>query len=211
VARGLQKEDAPKKTPTMSIHRSFTQLSDVELMTQISHGSEHALEILFARHKPLLRSVAARVLGSDVDADDVLQDVFLHVWNRATDYSSEKGQPLGWLVTIARRRALDRVRQRTSYQNATTRYEDTAKHELGQMGLAACVVDDEVEHNEMSRTVKNSLNALPTAQGQVVELAFFQGLSQREIAAKLALPLGTVKTRIELGMRKLGRSLAKVA
>lgn len=191
----------------MSIHRSFTQLSDIELMTQISHGSEHALEVLYARHKPLLRSVAARVLNDDSEAEDVLQDVFIHVWNRVGDYSAEKGQPLGWLVTITRRRALDRVRQRTSYQNATSRYEEKSKRELGQTGLAACIVDQEVEQHELHERVSTSLSALPSAQCEVVKMAFLQGMSQREIASKLSLPLGTVKTRIELGVRKLGRSL----
>ncbi len=191
----------------MSIHRSFTQLSDTELMTQITQGSEHALEVLYARHKPLLRSVALRVLNNDFDAEDTVQDVFVHVWNRASDYSSEKGQPLGWLVTITRRRALDRARQRTSYQNATSRFEESSKQELGQTGLAACCVDDEVEQHEVQERVSHSLTALPPAQSEVVQMAYLQGMSQREIAAKLALPLGTVKTRIELGVRKLERSL----
>jgi len=191
----------------MSINRSFTQLSDNELMTQITHGSEYALEVLYARHHQLLRSVAQRVLNSYADVDDVLQDVMLHLWNRAADYSADKGQVLGWLVTIARRRALDRVRQRTSYQSATSRYEEKAKHDHGQMGLSACIVDEEVEQHELSSMVQKSLETLPPAQSAVVELAFFKGLSQREIAAHLSLPLGTVKTRIELGMRKLGRSV----
>jgi RNA polymerase sigma-70 factor (ECF subfamily) len=191
----------------MSIHRSFSQLSDTELMTQITQGSEHALEVLCGRHKPLLRSVAARVLNNDFDVEDTVQDVLLHLWNRAGDYSSDKGQPLGWLVTITRRRALDRVRQRTAYQNATSRFEENAKQELGQSGLAACCVDDEVEQHEVRERVSHSLSALPLAQSEVVQMAYLQGMSQREIAAKLALPLGTVKTRIELGVRKLERSL----
>ena len=191
----------------MSIHRSFTQLSDAELMTQIVHGSEHALEVLYARHRALLTSVAMRVLNDHAEAEDILQEVLLHVWNRAADYSAEKGQALGWMITIARRRALDRVRQRTAYQGATTRFEEKAKHEHGQMGLAACVVDQEVEQHELQLLVKKSIDTLPPAQSEVVQLAYLKGLSQREIASRLSLPLGTVKTRIELGMRKLGRSI----
>jgi RNA polymerase sigma-70 factor, ECF subfamily len=196
-----------RKRAAMSIHRSFTQLSDSDLMTQITHGSEHALEVLYTRHHQLLRSVAMRVLSNYAEVDDVLQDVLLHVWNRAADYSAEKGQALGWMITIARRRALDRVRQRTAYQGANSRYEEKDKHEHGQMGLAACVVDQEVEQHELQLLVKKSIDTLPPAQSEVVQLAFLKGLSQREIASRLSLPLGTVKTRIELGMRKLGRSM----
>lgn len=195
-------------TTSMSIHRSFTQLSDSELMTQVVHRSEHALEVLHRRHTPLLRSVAMRILSNHAEVDDVIQDVFIHLWNRSEDYSAEKGQLLGWLVTITRRRALDRVRQRTAYQSATTRFEEKSKHELGQTGLAACVVDQEVQEHELHAVLVNSLESLPPAQSEVVRLTYFKGLSQRDIAAHLALPLGTVKTRIELGMRKLSRSMA---
>lgn len=191
----------------MSIHRSFSQLSDTELMTQIAHGSEHALETLYTRHAPVLRSVASHVLNSQTEVDDALQDVFIHVWNRATDYDSEKGQVVGWLITMARRRALDRVRQRTAYQGATTRFEERAKQELGQTGLAACTVSDEIDNNELKEQVEQSLACLPSNQSQVVQMAYLKGMSQREIASQLQLPLGTVKTRIELGMKKLSRSL----
>lgn len=197
----------------MSIHRSFSQLSDAELMTQIVHRSERALEILYTRHSPLLRSIAQRILNNHAEVDDVLQDVFIHVWNRPSDYSSEKGQLLGWLVTIARRRALDRVRQRTAYQNASNRFEEKCKREIGQTGLSACAVDKEIQAHELHALVMNSLEGLPPTQSQVVQLAFLNGMSQREIAARLSLPLGTVKTRIELGIKKLERSapLQKVA
>jgi RNA polymerase sigma-70 factor (ECF subfamily) len=176
-------------------------------MTQVVHRSEYALEVIYQRHSPLLRSVAMRILSNYAEVDDVLQDVFIHLWDRSTDYSSEKGQLLGWLVTITRRRALDRVRQRSAYQNATNRYEEKCKHAMGQAS-SACVVDKEVQQHELHDLVMHSIENLPPNQGEVVQLTFFKGLSQREIAAHLALPLGTVKTRIELGMRKLSRSLA---
>jgi RNA polymerase sigma-70 factor (ECF subfamily) len=191
----------------MSIHRSFNQLSDTELMTQVVHRSERALEVIYQRHSPLLRSVAMRILSNYAEVDDVLQDVFIHLWDRSTDYSAEKGQLLGWLVTITRRRALDRVRQRSAYQNATNRYEEKCKHALGQAS-SACIVDKEVQQHELHDLVMHSIESLPPNQNEVVQLTFFKGLSQREIAARLSLPLGTVKTRIELGMRKLSRSLA---
>jgi RNA polymerase sigma-70 factor (ECF subfamily) len=176
-------------------------------MIQVVQRSEHALEVLYARHSPLLRSVAMRILSNYAEVDDVLQDVFIHLWGRSEDYSAEKGQLLGWLVTITRRRALDRVRQRSAYQNATNRYEEKCKHAIGQP-TSACIVDKEVQQHELHELVMHSIEGLPPQQGEVVQLTFFKGLSQREIAARLSLPLGTVKTRIELGMRKLSRSLA---
>src|SRR4051794_35427984 len=106
---------------------SFPKLAtatDVELITAVSkERSQEALEELYRRHRPMLRSVISRVMNSDTDADDVLQDVFIQVWNQADSYSSEKGHLLGWLITLARRRALDRVRQMCAYKNATDRYE----------------------------------------------------------------------------------------
>jgi RNA polymerase sigma-70 factor (ECF subfamily) len=189
----------------MSIHRSFDQLTDAELMTQIVHRSERALEILYSRHVALLRSVAMRVLSDHAEVDDTMQDVLIHLWNRSADYSSEKGQPLGWLVTIARRRALDRARRRTAIQGATQRYLEKAKHEVTAQGTS-CDVDRDVAYGEMRLLVDKGLQELPPAQKEVVTMAFLNEMSQREISARLHLPLGTVKTRIELGMKKLSRS-----
>jgi len=188
----------------MSIYRSFAQLSDAELMTQIVHRSEHALEVLYSRHVALLRSVATRVLSDHAEVDDTLQDVLLHLWNRTSDYSSEKGQPLGWLVTITRRRALDRVRRRTAYQGLTQRYQQKSKHDIAGRGRS-CEVDRDVQQTELRLLVDKGLEELPPAQREAVAMAYLKQMSQREISVRLRLPLGTVKTRIELGMKKLGR------
>jgi RNA polymerase sigma-70 factor (ECF subfamily) len=180
--------------------------SDVELITAVSEDrSQRALEELYRRYRSMLRSVINRVMNSDADADDVLQDVFIQVWNQAQSYSSEKGHLLGWLITMARRRALDRVRQMCAYKNATDRYEKAV--EPTKPGLyETSIVDREVWKNELQERMDKLMHKLPEAQQQAVRLTFFQGLSQREIAAHLSVPLGTIKTRIELGMRKLGRS-----
>ena len=187
---------------------SLTSASDVELITAISQDrSQRALEELYRRYRSMLRSVINRVMNTDADTDDVLQDVFIQVWNQAESYSSEKGHLLGWLITLARRRALDRVRQMCAYKNATDRYEKSV--EPTKPGFQeSSIVDREVWKHELQQRMNQLIHKLPEAQRQAVRLTFYQGLSQREIAAHLSVPLGTIKTRIELGMRKLGRSLA---
>jgi RNA polymerase sigma-70 factor (ECF subfamily) len=184
----------------------LTGASDVELITAVSEDrSQRALEELYRRYRSMLRSVINRVMNSDADADDVLQDVFIQVWNQAQSYSPEKGHLLGWLITMARRRALDRVRQMCAYKNATDRYEKAVEPTKPSF-YETSTVDREVWKNELQERMDKLMHKLPEAQRQAVRLTFFQGLSQREIAAHLSVPLGTIKTRIELGMRKLGRS-----
>ena len=186
---------------------TLVSASDVDLITAISQDrSQEALEELYRRYRSMLRSVINRVMNTDSDADDVLQDVFIQVWNQASAYSPTKGHLLGWLITMARRRALDRVRQMCAYRNATDRYEKSI--EPVKPGFQeSSIVDREVWKHELQQRMNQLIHKLPEAQRQAVRLTFFQGLSQREIAAYLSVPLGTIKTRIELGMRKLGRSL----
>lgn len=186
---------------------NIASASDVELITAVSQDrSQRALEELYRRHRPILRSVISRVMNTETDCDDALQDTFVQVWNQAAAYSPDKGRPLGWLITLARRRAVDRVRQMCAYQNATKRYE-TAFEQSQPLVRDMFIVDRQVCQNELKQQIRTQLEKLPEAQREVVKLTFFQGLSHREIAARLLLPLGTIKTRIELGIRKLGRSL----
>ncbi len=177
--------------------------SDADLMVEVAqHRSARALEILYRRHRQVLRSVIMRVLDNDADGEEVLQDVFVQLWQQASSFSSEKGQLLGWLIIVARRRALDRVRRKLAYQAATTRFEkaipSTASPEH-----QPNVVDREIRQHELNSLISE----LPPNQGIAVKLTFVDGLSQREIASHLSVPLGTIKTRIELGVKKLGRMM----
>lgn len=166
-----------------------------------------AFEQLFWRYRSTLRAVVLRVLNDESDADDVLQEVFLQLWNRAECYSSAKGEPLGWLVTLARRRAIDRLRQRSAYQRAADRFEWETQSPAHEMDDARAA-DAEAFRGDLRDLVRGAMLRLPVKQKEVVERAFFDGLSQREIAVKMDLPLGTVKTRIQLGLRKLSSVLA---
>ena len=189
-----------------SCYPSQADASDVELMTAVAKKrSQEAFAVLHGRYRFLLRSVIHRVLSTDADADDVLQKVLIQIWHNAGEFSSEKGNLLGWLITIARRRSLDHVRKQCAYRSATDRYEKQAEP-WNPRSIEICTVDQQVSQNELKRQVQAVMHKLPEAQREAVGLTYFQGLSQREIATRLSVPLGTIKTRIELGMRKLGRS-----
>ncbi len=188
-------------------HEAVTP-SDESLLEDIARNkSSQALEQLYRRHRSVLRSVIMRIMHDESEVDDVLQDVFIQVWNQGDHYSAEKGQVLGWLIILARRRTLDRLRQRCAYQRATDRFE--AEHERhAEHSNEDCVVDHDVCSNDLRGLMCTLIRHLPPAQQQVVMLTYFEDMSQRQIAAHLNLPLGTVKTRIELGVRKLGSALA---
>jgi RNA polymerase sigma-70 factor (ECF subfamily) len=179
--------------------------SDEGLMEALLQRDPTALQCLYQRYHGLLHSVAMNVVHNPLDAEEVLQDVFLHIWNRAEAFSAEKGTPLSWLVMLTRRRAIDRLRQ-SSYHRATTRFETEYLQENdGPVSHAG--IDQKACIDDLRALLKQQLRRLPPAQKQAVELTFFEGMSQREIAFATQLPLGTVKTRIELGLRKLANIL----
>ena len=182
-------------------------ISDEELIANVVARCESSLETLYRRHGSLLRTVIMRITNDHMETEDVLQDVMLQLWNQGHKFSAEKGNLKAWIVTLARRRALDHVRQRSAYQRATGRYEiEVHEQEVIAAGNPSSV-DGDVHHHELQSLLENIIDTqLPVDQGEVVRLTYLQGLSQRQIAAQLSLPLGTVKTRIELGMRKLSRS-----
>jgi RNA polymerase sigma-70 factor (ECF subfamily) len=179
---------------------------DEILMRALVDREPTALQQLYRQYRGLLYSVAMNVVHNAPDAEEVLQDVFLHIWNRAESYSAEKGKPLGWLVTLARRRAIDRLRQQNSYRRATSRFETEYLQENdGPVSHAG--IDQKACLDDLRTLLKQQLHRLPPAQKEAVELTYFEGMSQREIASATRLPLGTVKTRIELGLRKLAHIL----
>ncbi|MGA7394989.1 MAG: sigma-70 family RNA polymerase sigma factor [Terrimicrobiaceae bacterium] len=165
-----------------------------------------ALERLYKRYQVVLKSVIMQVLRDETEADDVLQEVFLQVWARAPSYSSGKGKLITWLCTLARRRAIDRLRQRSAYLRATDRYEVSCNH--SDKGVnESHTVECEAFRDELRSLLHHYLVALPLNQQEVIRLAFFEERSQREISAITQTPLGTVKTRIVLGIEKLSHAL----
>ncbi len=175
--------------------------TDEQLMTDIQGGNEDSLSTLYKRHTPLLRTVVSRVLHNEHDADDLMQEIFIEIWNRASSYDAKKGKALGWIVTLARRRAIDKVRRRQAYARAEERLRLEKENEP--QGDRGHQTEDEANAADRAAVFQKLLATLPPAQQEALHLAFYCGLSQREIAAKTGIPLGTIKTRLELAVRKM--------
>jgi len=175
---------------------------DQQIMEALLLRVPEALERLHQRYKAVLKSIIMQVLHDDAEADDVLQEVFLQVWDRANSYSPKKGKLVSWLCTLARRRAIDRLRQSSAYRRATDRYEISCNHPDKEFDETHQVERDAFR-DDIRELLQQQLATLPPKQQQVIKLAFFENRSQREISALTHTPLGTVKTRIELGMKKL--------
>ncbi len=180
-------------------------LEDQQLMNGILRRLPEALERLYKRYRVVLKSIIMQVLHDETEADDVLQEVFLQVWDRAPSYSSGKGKLMSWLCTLARRRAIDRLRQHSAYRRATDRYEVSCNH--SDKGIdESHTVEREAFRDDLRSLLDQQLNTLPPNQQEVIRLAFLEEKSQREISALTQTPLGTVKTRIELGIKKLSHA-----
>jgi len=180
---------------------AVAQACDESLMAGITDRQEQALTELFVRYGKLLKSLVGTVLHEEGEADDVLQEIMIQIWQSAARYSPKAGKPLGWLVTIARRRAVDRLRRRQTYCRAKERFEKQLPQHLN--GVHHHGVDEEVTRTDLRRFLEEKLQLLPPFQGEAIRLSFFNGLSHCEIAAAMRTPVGTVKTRLELGLQKL--------
>ena len=168
-------------------------------MAAIQQSDAAALEILMQRYRRLLKSAILRTVSDDAGAEDVVQECFLEIWRQAHHYSAAKGRPLAWIMTLGKRRAIDYLRRSMAYCRAKDRMEESIQHTESFTQDSAC----ECEQADMGRVLGQHLTLLPDAQKQVIELAFLQGMSQREVAEATQTPLGTVKTRMELGLKKL--------
>ena len=175
--------------------------SDLELMRGIQAENPDALSQLYDRYNGILKALILRVVHNEAEADDLLQEIFMEIWKQAKNFSPEKGKPLGWMVTLARRRAIDGLRKRQAYQRAEERLQ--AETEQQPDAWVQNTTEEEITFSDTRTLVRKMLDRVPPAQRQAIELAFFRGMSQREIAAQTNTPLGTVKTRLELGLKKI--------
>ena len=170
-------------------------------MENIQRGDESALALLHRRHHALLRTIFNRIISNEHDVDELVQECLLEVWRRAENYNPEKGKALGWIVTLARRRAIDRLRRKSAYWRAQDRFRLECETESA--SAMHCGADEEAAQDDTAAVVARLIRNLPEAQQEAVQLAYFRGMSQRQIAAHTGIPLGTIKTRLELAMRKL--------
>jgi len=186
--------------------------ADVELVRRMQSGDEQALGAFYDRWFPVVSAVVARILRSDGDVEDVIEETFWQAWRQADRFVEGRGLVQTWLLTIARSRALDRLR-------AAKRRREESLDEPGALDAAIPPADDPpasnvadpslaVEHAERRRLVLAALADLPGEQRQALELGYFGGLSQTEIAEETGQPLGTVKTRMRLAMQKLRERLS---
>ena len=182
--------------------------SDVDLMTGIQAGDPDALSQLYDRYNGIVKALILRIIHNETEADDLLQEVFLEIWNQAKNFSSQKGKPLGWMVTLTRRRAIDALRKKQAYARAEERLQ--AQPELQPLAWVQNTTAEDITSSDTRALMAKVISSLPEAQQQVIDLAFFRGMSQREIAAHTNIPLGTVKTRLELGLKKIYDSLKEL-
>jgi RNA polymerase sigma-70 factor (ECF subfamily) len=171
-------------------------ISDADLLRQIAGGDEVALAALYDRYKSILFSLIFRILHSQSEAEDILQDVFIQVWQKAAAFDEERGRAFTWLATLARSRAIDRLRQLGSRERTATEASRAAPEQWTD------AVEDAIK-SEQGAVVRSALAELPEEQRRTLLLAYFEGLTQTEIAEKLDAPLGTVKTRMRSGMIRL--------
>lgn len=183
----------------------MSRVSDESLMQAITDREQRALNELYSRYGGRLKSMIGTVVHEEGDADDVLQDIMLQIWREAGKYSPKAGKPLGWVVTLTRRRAIDRVRRRQAYCRAKDRYANELQKSMN--GHSTRIGGDDISRSDLRKFLNEQLQRLPSYQRQAVRLAFFKGMSHREIAAATQTPLGTVKTRLELGLQKLTHAI----
>lgn len=185
--------DTPSQQATSTI--------DPTLLARVAKGDHQAFSQLYDHSSTLLFTLAVRILGNHEEAAELLQDVYLEVWRKVSRYDVGRGTPIAWLITLTKSRAIDRLRARTA----------RGHHAAGSVkaGTATQLTDEgpspfETKADQELRTaVITAVAGLPQAQQQAIELAYYEGLSHTEIASRLNQPLGTVKTRIKLGMSKL--------
>ena len=170
---------------------------EARLCAWVAGGDARALKALYDRYAPRAKSVALRVLASAPEAEEIVQETFVEVWRRAARYEPGRGSVRAWIVTMARSRAIDRLRHR----NVGERSVAGLAREDRPAGVASPLED--VEQRVERERVLAALAELPEAQRRVIELAYYEGKSQREIAEVTGEPLGTIKTRVRLAMDKL--------
>lgn len=184
------------------------EMSDEQLMRSIVDQDDAAFAEMHRRYASMLKTQVARVVHDEFIAEDVVQEIFVDLWTSADRYSEAKGKVIGWLMTIARRRAIDRLRKFQCRQRAEDRLENDMEKQPS--AWTHTRIESDIESAEMQRLLSGLLDKLPDAQRKAVEWAYLQGMSQREISKKMQIPLGTIKTRLDLAIRKLSGALREI-
>ena len=188
----------PADSPPSSNHSPVKSLDDKELVRAVVDKDSAAIAELFDRYSGMLTALSLRILSDRADVEEILQETFLQVWNQAARYDSRRSSVSTWLVLIARSRSIDRLRSRqVKLRTATAARQENPDMHTSPEGVGNVLMQ------ERRRRLQEEMAKLPQEQRQVLELAFYGGMTQSEIAEQTRIPLGTVKTRTLLAMKKL--------
>jgi RNA polymerase sigma-70 factor (ECF subfamily) len=187
-------------TPSQDIRN----LADEEVMQLVQQGDPRAFELLYDRHGGAAFSLAYRMVGNRVNAEDISQEAFLSIWRSRLRYQSERGSVRTWVLGVVHHRAIDALRRNLVHDRRRVEVEG-----LEERQEAPELTDVEAARREEARNVRTALDTLPEDQCKVIELAYFGGFSHSQIAEMLEMPIGTVKGRMRLGLEKLRNRLAE--
>jgi RNA polymerase sigma-70 factor (ECF subfamily) len=179
----------------------YTALDDEALLRLIIHQQTEALSVLYDRYSRLVYSLAFQMMGDAASAEEITQDVFFRIWEKAQTYRADQARVSTWITSITRYRAIDLLRRRGTRPDHTSLAWDDLP--LNVIPVAEANPEDMTELSLLQKRVRDAIAILPAEQKNVLALAYFKGLTHSEIAALLGDPLGTVKTRIRAGMQKL--------
>ena len=178
----------------------YESLDDHQLMQLITQMDKDALEALYTRYQTPVYSLAIFMLKQPALAEEVTQDIFLNIWLKASSFNAERGQPRGWIMSVAHHKMIDLIRSR----KRTIVNTDPADYEtLNLLPDGGVPTETQVQQSLERERIMRALETIPENQREVIMLAYFGGLSQSEMAEKLDQPLGTIKTRVRLAMQKL--------
>ncbi len=178
-------------------------IEDKECLKRISLREKEAFSIFYDRHAPMVLGFLMKMFQNKIDAEEVLQETFWQIWKKSAAYDVSRGSPSAWLIQIARTRGIDRIRQR----NKNKAREIHSPESLQRMSDPSPSTVESMEKNQDKKLVRVALEELPSEQRQAIQLAYYEGFTHDEVSKKLNLPLGTIKTRIRLGMGKLYEAL----
>jgi RNA polymerase sigma-70 factor, ECF subfamily len=173
-----------------------TNMDDLAMLSMIQSGSQNTMSAFFDRYSKMIYSVALRVLNDSSEAEEVMQEIFIQVWRNPRAYDAARGSLGGWLVVVARNRAIDKLRRRKPADPV----------ELFALPSSINLAQD-AERGFLLEKIRKAMDGLPVEQRKAIDLAFFEGLSHSEIAEKTGDPLGTVKTRIRLALIAIRKEL----
>ena len=191
---------------TKPVNEQEAQDRDVELLRQIAAGDRTAFAEFYDRHSTLMFSVASKILRDAGEAEDVLQEVFVQIWEKAGRFDSKLGKASSWAAILVRNRAIDRIRA----SQRRTRLAEEAGVEQTIATEVADTANETIHGHEKAQLIQTAIVELPAEQRRAIELAYFSGLTQDEISKKLKAPLGTIKARIRRGLLKLRDQLEGV-